>query len=119
VVRVLLVEHPPAVRRALRESLTHEPDIDLVGEVGSMQGAVRMVERLHPDAIVLDAEMDGLDMEGAMALLHARVPATAVVVVAIEPDRLARLFVDDARVAVVGKIDGVTALVCALRNTVR
>jgi two-component system response regulator DesR len=113
---VLLVEHPVPVRRALRESLLHEADIDVVGEASTIQRALRIAERLRPDAIVVDAEMDGLDPTAAVATLHARVPAAAVIVVAIEPDRLAQSFADDARVTVVGKIDGVTALSAALRR---
>jgi chemotaxis response regulator CheB len=116
VVRVLLVEHPVAVRRALRESLLHDTGVDVVGEASSIQRALRVAERLRPDAIVLDAEMDGLDLPGAVATLHARVAEAAVIVVAIEPDRLAQLFADDKRVTVVGKIDGVTALSAALRS---
>jgi DNA-binding NarL/FixJ family response regulator len=115
VVRVLLVEHPAAVRRALRESLLHESDIEIVGEASSMQPALRIAERLRPDAVVLDWEMNGVDVPEAVAGLRARAPETSVVVVAMDPERVARMFTDDAGVAVVGKIDGVAALVAALR----
>jgi chemotaxis response regulator CheB len=117
VVRVLLVEHPAALRRALRESLLHEPDIEVVGEASSMQQALRFAERVRPDVVVLDSEMSGLDVPEAVASLHGRAPESSVVVVAMEPDRVARMFTDDAGVAVVGKIDGVAALVAALRRS--
>ena len=90
--------------------------MDVVGETSSIQRALQIAARLRPDVIVLDAEMDGLDPPDAVATLHTRVPLAAVVVVAIEPDRLARSFADEARVTLVGKIDGVRALIAALRR---
>jgi chemotaxis response regulator CheB len=116
VVRVLLVEHPASLRRALRESLLHEPDIEVVGEASSIQQALRIAERVRPDAVVLDSEMSSLVVPEAVASLHGRAPESTAIVVAMEPDRVARMFADDAQVAVVGKIDGVAALVAAIRR---
>jgi DNA-binding NarL/FixJ family response regulator len=116
VISVLLVEHPPAVRRALRESLRDQPDLRVVGETGSLLRARRLAARLRPDVVVLDAEMAGLDLRDALRALRARSPTSGCVVIALEPDRLARELQQDARVDAVCKADDPAVLFAALRR---
>jgi two-component system, NarL family, response regulator DesR len=116
VLSVLLIEHPAAVRRALRASLLEERDLQVVGESGTLSRALPLAERLQPDAIVLDAEMAGLEVPRAATALHAHAPRSLMVIVAIEPDRLARSFAQDRRVVIVSKTDGAPGLAAALRR---
>jgi two-component system, NarL family, response regulator DevR len=116
VIRVLLVEHPPAVRRALRESLRDQPDLRVVGETGSLPRARRLAEQLRPDVVVLDAEMAGLDPRDALRALRARSPTSGCVVITLEPDQLAREREHDGRVDAVCKVDDPAALFAALRR---
>lgn len=62
-IRILLVDDHPALRIGLRILLEQAPDIEVVGEAGTGAEALRLIERLQPDVVVLDCqlpEMDGI-----------------------------------------------------------
>jgi DNA-binding NarL/FixJ family response regulator len=62
--RVLLVDDHEIVRRGLRAVLEAEPDIEVVGEAGTMGEAVRRVGFDSPDVVVLDVRLpDGSGVE--------------------------------------------------------
>jgi DNA-binding NarL/FixJ family response regulator len=109
----LLLVDSAALRRALRENLLEESGVRIVGEAGSLARAARLAERLQPDVVLLDAEMADLDPLAAIAALRQAAPNSVLVVVTIEPDRLAR---GEAGVDVVGKVEGTTALLAAVRR---
>jgi DNA-binding NarL/FixJ family response regulator len=119
VIRVLLVDHPPAMRRALQESVGAEPDLRVVGATGSLAEARRLARGLGPDVIVLDSEMAGLDLPRAVRALGRASPASALVVATMDPDRLGRDLADAGRVVAVSKIDGRTALLATVRRAAR
>ena len=53
-IRVLLADDHPIVRYGLRELLTLERDIDVVGESTAGPEAVRAVTETDPDILILD-----------------------------------------------------------------
>jgi DNA-binding NarL/FixJ family response regulator len=86
-VRVLIVDDQACFRQAARE-LLRTRGYDVVGEAGCATGALRAVEELAPDGVLLDirlGEDDGCDL--ARALTRAR-PALAVLLVSSDDDRL-------------------------------
>jgi DNA-binding NarL/FixJ family response regulator len=56
-VRVLLVDDHAIVRRGLRSILELEPDIAVVAEAGGGSEALRAVDRVKPDVILLDLKL--------------------------------------------------------------
>jgi len=63
-VRVYLLDDHELVRRGLRDLLSAEPDIEIVGESGSAREARRQIVALRPDVAVLDARLpDGSGIE--------------------------------------------------------
>jgi DNA-binding NarL/FixJ family response regulator len=52
--RIMLVDDHPLVRRGLAEIISHEPDLEICGEAGDVQEALREVERAQPEMIVVD-----------------------------------------------------------------
>jgi DNA-binding NarL/FixJ family response regulator len=52
--RIMLVDDHPLVRRGLAEIISHEPDLEICGDAGDVQEALREVERAQPDLIVVD-----------------------------------------------------------------
>ena len=60
-IRVLLVDDQSGVRAGLKMRLALEPDITIIGEAGD--GAEALIETLqrHPDVVVLDYQMPGMD----------------------------------------------------------
>jgi two-component system LytT family response regulator len=57
--RVILVDDDPLARRNLRRMLADQADVAIVGEFANTPQAAEGVERLEPDAILLDIEMPG------------------------------------------------------------
>ncbi len=62
--RVFLLDDHEIVRRGLRELLSLEPDIEVVGESGSAEEAIRRIPALRPHVAILDARLpDGSGIE--------------------------------------------------------
>src|SRR5690242_1667681 len=68
--RVLIVDDVAAVREALRLLLSDEPGVEVVGEAGDGEEALRLVEALKPDLVLMDIEMPRLGGLAAMRLIR-------------------------------------------------
>ena len=60
-IRVLLVDDHNMVRQGLRALLNAEADLSVVGDAEDGRSAVRLVESLNPDVVVMDLNMPDLD----------------------------------------------------------
>lgn len=58
--RVILADDHPVVRAGIRNMLEQAPDIVVVGEASDGNEALKMVEELQPDVLLLDMEMPGI-----------------------------------------------------------
>ena len=59
--RTLIVDDEPPARAKLRTLLAAEDDIELVGEAGNGDDAIRMIGELRPDLLFLDVQMPAPD----------------------------------------------------------
>ena len=60
-VRVLLVDDHVMVREGLRTSLEAHPSLEVIGEASDGSQALTLAKNLHPDVIVMDVNMGGMD----------------------------------------------------------
>ncbi|CAM3336253.1 response regulator transcription factor [Kibdelosporangium persicum] len=60
-IRILLVDDQKLVRAGLRMLCGAADDLSVVGEAANGQEAVRLVERVHPDVVLMDLRMPGMD----------------------------------------------------------
>jgi two-component system, NarL family, response regulator DegU len=60
-IRVILADDHAVLRMGIRNLLTRSTDIEVIGEAGNGVEAVRLVEELKPDILLLDMEMPGID----------------------------------------------------------
>jgi DNA-binding NarL/FixJ family response regulator len=60
-IRVVLADDQALVRAGFRALLDAQDDIDVVGEAGDGDQAVRVVRRLAPDVVLMDIRMPGTD----------------------------------------------------------
>ena len=92
-IRLLIVDDHELVRVGLRQILADYPAIEIVGEAGNGETAIRLNRELHPDVVLLDICMPGLSgLEITARLKHAR-PALAVIILSVHeaapyPERL-------------------------------
>jgi NarL family two-component system response regulator LiaR len=79
-IRLLLVDDHAVVREGLRGFLHLQHGIEVVGEAGDADEAVKLASRLAPDVILLDLVMPGGDGIAAIRRLRDAVPAMRVLV---------------------------------------
>jgi DNA-binding NarL/FixJ family response regulator len=79
-IRVVVVDDQPLVRAGVSLLLRSAGDFDVVGEAGDGHEAVRVVERLRPDVVLMDVRMPRVDGIEATRRILDRLPATRVLV---------------------------------------
>jgi DNA-binding NarL/FixJ family response regulator len=79
-VRVVLADDHALVRDALQLVITDTPDLEVVGQAGTGADAVRLAGDLHPDVVVMDIRMPGMDGIEATRQITAGSGGTRVVV---------------------------------------
>jgi two-component system LytT family response regulator len=89
VIRVLIVDDEAPARALLREMLSAEPDVEILGEAATGLEAVKTAAELKPDAVFLDIEMPKLDGFEVLELLD---PQVAVVFVTAYDSHALRAF---------------------------
>jgi DNA-binding NarL/FixJ family response regulator len=60
-ITVLLVDDHSLVRRGFRRMLEDEPDMKVVGEAGDGEEAVKLAKKLHPQVVVMDCALPGMN----------------------------------------------------------
>lgn len=79
-IRVVVVDDEPLARRGVIRELARHPEIEVVAECGDGCAAVEVIEREHPDLVLLDVEMPGIDgLEVVDAVGPESMPVTVFV----------------------------------------
>jgi len=114
---VLAEDHAP-VAEQLRQLLAI--DFDVVATVADGHSLLRVAEDTHPDVVVADIVMPGLDGIAATAALLARRPNTRVVLITVhdDPELVERGYAAGA-LGYVSKHRAGQELVAAVRAAVR
>ncbi|HKB92637.1 MAG TPA: response regulator transcription factor [Gaiellaceae bacterium] len=79
-IRVLIADDQALVRGGFHSILAGQDDIEVVGEAEDGNEAVALVEELHPDVVLMDIRMPGIDGIEATRRIAARGLATRVLV---------------------------------------
>jgi DNA-binding NarL/FixJ family response regulator len=79
-ITVVLVDDHGIVRQEVRAFLETQPGIEIVGEAGSGEEAVKMCTDLAPDVVLMDLMMPGMNGITATRLVRAASPHSQVIV---------------------------------------
>jgi DNA-binding NarL/FixJ family response regulator len=85
-VRVVLADDHPMFREGLRFTLGREPDLQVVGEAATGTDALRLVDELDPELVVMDLAMPDLGGLAATQQLRERGARARVLVLTMSED---------------------------------
>ncbi len=83
---MLIADDHPVVRRGMTALLASLDGVEVVGEAGSGEEALRETHLTHPDVVIMDIRMPGMDGVEATRRLCATLPDVAVLVVTMFED---------------------------------
>jgi two-component system response regulator DevR len=84
--RILLVDDHEVVRLGVRALIDRQPEMEVVGEAGTVREAVSQAEQLLPDVVVLDVRLPGGDGLEACEKIKSQRPETRVIMLTSFPD---------------------------------
>lgn len=87
--RVLIADDQEDIRGAFRLILNAQPDMTVIGEAADGTTTVELAHRLHPDVVVADIRMpglDGLEVTRILADPHAANPTRVIIVTTFDLD---------------------------------
>lgn len=85
-IRVLVADDHAILRSGLRLLISGQPDMEVVGEAGDVDEAVRLARTTSPDVVPLDLSMPGGSGLAAIEKLRAAAPAARVVVLTMHEE---------------------------------
>ncbi len=85
-ITVLLVDDHSLVRRGFRRMLEDEPDMDVVGEAGTGEDSVKLAKELHPQVVVMDCALPGMNGLQATRQIMEDSPDTAVLMLSMHTE---------------------------------
>lgn len=79
-IRLIIADDHPVVRAGLQAMLAGQADFVLVGEAKTGEEAVELVERLHPDVVLMDLRMAHMDGIQATTRIKKRYAWVAILI---------------------------------------
>lgn len=80
VIKILVADDHPILRRTLSNYLAQEAEIQIVGEAGDTGNLVELTGQLQPDILLLDANMPGPNVAASVKALKNHHPEVQILV---------------------------------------
>ena len=84
--RILLADDNKPFRQRVRKLLRNTPDVELVGEAGDGEEAVRLAGELKPDIVIMDVVMPRLNGVEATRQVTSELPSAKVIALSLHGD---------------------------------
>ena len=85
-ITVLLVDDHSLVRRGFRRMLEDEADMEVVGEAGNGEDSIKLAKELHPQVVVMDCALPGMNGLQATRQIIEDLPDTAVLMLSMHSE---------------------------------
>lgn len=116
-IRVILADDHPVVRTGIRNLLSRSTDIEIVGEASSGDEALRLVEELSPDILLLDMEMPGIKgVEVAQRLHNLNSPVKILALSAYDDKQYIQELLESGAAGYLTKEEAPDTIVDAIRG---
>ncbi|MDO8436761.1 MAG: response regulator transcription factor [Nitrosomonadaceae bacterium] len=119
-IRVLLVDDHAVVRNGVRLMLSTADDIEVAGEAGNAQEAMRIVQEYSFDVALVDVAMPGRNGFELLKLLRAEQPKLAVLMLSMYSEEIyAVRALEYGAAGYLTKNSPITTLIAGIRKAVR
>jgi NarL family two-component system response regulator LiaR len=98
-IKILITDDHPLLRKALRDLLDKQEDLEIVAEAEDGEMAVQLADKLLPDVIIMDIAMPKLNGLEATRQIKAKHPNIAILVLTVHDDSEHILSILDAGAA--------------------
>ncbi|NUM46571.1 MAG: response regulator transcription factor [Anaerolineales bacterium] len=115
-IRVLLVDDHDVLRAGLRSLLEHEEDIQVVGEAGDGEEAIRRAQEALPDVVLMDLTMPKMGgLEATRHILALKLPCRILVLTVHEDKQYFFEMLNAGALGYVTKRTAADELIAAIR----
>ncbi|HEY93763.1 MAG TPA: response regulator transcription factor [Dehalococcoidia bacterium] len=87
-IRILLVDDHSVVRSGLGQMLGLEEDIKVVGEASNSEEALKIIDLVSPDIILMDIKMPGMDGVRLTKEIKEKLPSCNIIMFTLHGDYL-------------------------------
>ncbi len=87
--KIIIVDDHPVIRKGIKLIIEEEKDLDICGETGNANEAIRMIGELNPDMALVDISLEGnangIDLVKSM---HKRYPAVKALIMSMHDEKI-------------------------------
>jgi DNA-binding NarL/FixJ family response regulator len=80
---VFIVDDHPIVRQGLALLINREPDLEVCGDAEEANGALRLIDMMRPDLVIVDISLDGPDGLDLLKNIRTRDPRLPVLILSM------------------------------------
>ncbi len=114
---ILIVDDSLPIRRSLRTWLARRTGWEVCGEAENGAAAVKQVQALNPDVVILDLSMPVMNGLDAARKIASIAPKTAIVLFTVHASEFLKHDAQRAGIkAVISKLDGPAALMASVES---
>ena len=85
-IRIVIADDHASVRTSLHRSLKLQPRCEVVAEAENGSEAVALVEKIHPDLVLMDISMPVMNGIEATGMITSQFPGTKVIILTAHTD---------------------------------
>jgi two-component system, NarL family, nitrate/nitrite response regulator NarL len=87
IIKVLVADDHPVVRKGLQTCLAKQPKLRIVGEAADGDEALRKARELSPDVVLMDISMPGMNGLAVTEVLRRELPQMKVLVLSVHSNK--------------------------------